>query len=68
MSGFATVIYEKEEGIATITLNRPQALNSFSVQMRDDLYAALNAVRVDDDVKVAIIREREKRPSAPAPI
>jgi enoyl-CoA hydratase/carnithine racemase len=56
MSGFAAVIYEKDRGIAYVTLNRPQALNSFSVQMRDDLYEVLNAIRADEDVLTVIIK------------
>ena len=46
MSGFETVIYEKtDQGIAYVTLNRPQALNAFSVRMRDDLYEILSAIK-----------------------
>ena len=56
MSAFTTVIYEKERGIAYVTLSRPQALNSFSVKMRDDLYEVLNAIRIDDEVMVVIIK------------
>lgn len=56
MSGFETIIYNKKDGIARVTLNRPQALNAFSVQMRDDLYEILNAIRADDEVRVAVIR------------
>lgn len=54
--GFETVIYEKSHGIATVTLNRPHALNAYSVQMRDDLYEVLGAVRVDDEVRVVVFR------------
>jgi enoyl-CoA hydratase/carnithine racemase len=56
MDGFETVIYEKEENIAYVTLNRPQALNAFSVQMRDDLYEILSAIRADDEVRVAVFK------------
>ena len=56
MSGFETIIYDKKDGIARVTLNRPQALNAFSVQMRDDLYEILNAIRADDEVRVAVVR------------
>ncbi len=54
MSGFETVIFEKNEGIARVILNRPQALNAYSVQMRDDLYEILNAIKIDDEVRVAV--------------
>jgi enoyl-CoA hydratase/carnithine racemase len=55
-SGFETVIYEKDNGVAHVTLNRPQALNAFSVQMRDDLYEVLSAIKVDDDVRVVVFK------------
>jgi enoyl-CoA hydratase/carnithine racemase len=56
MTGFETVLYEKKDGIACVTLNRPQALNAFSVRMRDDLYEVLQAIKADDEVRVAIIK------------
>ena len=56
MDGFQTIIYEKKEQIAYVTLNRPQALNAYSVQMRDDLYEVLSAIRDDDEVRVAILK------------
>jgi enoyl-CoA hydratase/carnithine racemase len=56
MSGFETVLYEKNDSIAYVTLNRPQALNAFSVRMRDDLYEVLSAIRADDEVRVVIFK------------
>ena len=56
MSAFKTLIYEKEEGVASVTLNRPEALNAFNVQMRDDLYEVLGAIIDDPDVRVVIFR------------
>jgi enoyl-CoA hydratase/carnithine racemase len=56
MDGFETVIYEKSDGIAYVTLNRPGALNAFSVQMRDDLYEIVDAIRSDDEVRVAVFK------------
>jgi enoyl-CoA hydratase/carnithine racemase len=56
MSGFDTVIYQKtDHGIARITLNRPEALNAFSIQMRDELYEILSAVKQDDEVRAVIL-------------
>jgi len=54
VTGFETVIYEKRDGIAEITLNRPQALNRYNIKMRDELYEVLSAVRDDPDVQVVI--------------
>ena len=56
MSGFETILYEKNDSIAYVTLNRPQALNAFSVRMRDDLYEVMSAIRADDEVRVAIFK------------
>ncbi len=56
MDGFETILYEKKEHIAYVTLNRPHALNAYSVQMRDDLYEVLRAIKDDDEVRVAVIR------------
>ena len=54
MTGFKTLIYEKKDSIAYVTLNRPQALNVYNIQMRDDLYQVLGAIKGDPDVKVGI--------------
>jgi enoyl-CoA hydratase/carnithine racemase len=56
MSGFETVIYEKDNGVAQVTLNRPHALNAFSVKMRDDLYEIMSAIKADDEVRVVVFR------------
>jgi enoyl-CoA hydratase len=57
MSGFETAIYEKtEQGVAYVTLNRPQALNAFSVRMRDELFEILTAIKQDDEVRVAVFK------------
>jgi enoyl-CoA hydratase len=56
MSGFNTLIYEKSDRIAYVTLNRPQALNVYNIQMRDDLYEVLTAIKDDSEVRVAIFK------------
>lgn len=62
MSGVAqrtpadSVLYEKTGGIAWITLNRPQALNAINMQMRDELWDLLHAVRDDPEVRAVIFR------------
>ena len=56
MNGFKTILYEKKEHVAYVTLNRPHALNAYSVQMRDDLYEVLSAIKDDDEVRVAIVK------------
>lgn len=56
MNAFETIIYEKKDGIAYITLNRPQALNAVNIKMRDELYEVLPAIDDDADVMVGIIK------------
>jgi len=56
MSAFETIIYEKQDGTAFITLNRPQALNAYSIKMRDELYEVLGAIRDDPEVLVVILK------------
>jgi len=58
---FDTILYEKKDGVAYITLNRPEVLNSYNVQMRDDLYQVLTAIRDDVDVRVAIFKGAGER-------
>jgi len=49
------LIYTKEEGIATITLNRPQKLNAFTPAMYQGLSEIIEEVASDDDVRVLVI-------------
>ncbi|MDY6856920.1 MAG: enoyl-CoA hydratase/isomerase family protein [Thermodesulfobacteriota bacterium] len=56
MSDFSTIIYEKSDSIAYITLNRPRALNVYNIQMRDELYQVLDAIKEDCEVRVAILK------------
>lgn len=51
-----TVLLSKQDSIAHVVLNRPRVLNAYNVQMRDDLFQALEAVRDDPEVRVAILR------------
>src|SRR5512139_4168173 len=56
MGAFKTIIYEKRDDIAYVTLNRPQALNVYNIQMRNDLYEVLGAIKDDSEVSVAIFK------------
>jgi 2-(1,2-epoxy-1,2-dihydrophenyl)acetyl-CoA isomerase len=51
----ATVLYEARGAVALLTLNRPQALNSFTRQMHRDLWAALDQIDGDKGIRVAVI-------------
>ena len=51
-----TVLFSKDGPVVHIVLNRPRVINSYNVRMRDELFQALEAVRDDPDVRVAILR------------
>ena len=55
MSDEPTVLFHKEGAVGRLVLNRPGVINAFNVQMRDDLFAALEAVRDDPDVRSVLI-------------
>jgi len=56
MSNFEVIVYEKRNGIGYVTLNRPEALNAYNLQMRDELYQVLGAIKDDPEVKAVIFR------------
>ncbi|MBG9389466.1 enoyl-CoA hydratase-related protein [Caenimonas aquaedulcis] len=50
-----TVLYEKRGAVALVTLNRPQALNSFTRQMHRELWSALDAAEADASIRAMVI-------------
>ncbi len=50
-----TVLYDKQENVVTITLNRPEALNSINRQLRQELAEAITEFDEDADAFVGII-------------
>ncbi|MDQ6875167.1 MAG: enoyl-CoA hydratase-related protein [Actinomycetota bacterium] len=50
-----TVLLERAGGVATITLNRPDSMNSLSIEMKEALIAALAQVREDDTVRAVVL-------------
>jgi len=61
VSSFETIIYEKRNGIAYVTLNRPEVLNRYNLKMRDELYQVLTAIRDDPGVLIAIFKGAGER-------
>ncbi|RLF07735.1 MAG: 2-(1,2-epoxy-1,2-dihydrophenyl)acetyl-CoA isomerase, partial [Thermoprotei archaeon] len=61
---YTTILLEKMEGIAKITLNKPEAFNAINSQMVDDLAKAVEDVKKDPNVKVLIITGAGKAFSA----
>jgi 2-(1,2-epoxy-1,2-dihydrophenyl)acetyl-CoA isomerase len=50
-----TVLYETAGAVATITLNRPESLNSFNAEMRADLVVATGRAREDASIRVVVL-------------
>jgi enoyl-CoA hydratase/carnithine racemase len=55
MPEFQTLRYEEKDGVAWITLNRPEVHNAFNVQMQHELYDLWRSLRRNDAVRVAVL-------------
>ena len=66
MTDYQNIILDVEDGVATITLNRPEKLNTISAGLRNDLEAALREVRLGSTVRVVRIRGAGRALPAPA--
>jgi 2-(1,2-epoxy-1,2-dihydrophenyl)acetyl-CoA isomerase len=51
----STVLFETRGAVALLTLNRPEALNSFTRQMHSDLWAALDRAEADPSLRALVI-------------
>ncbi|MFP5466994.1 MAG: enoyl-CoA hydratase-related protein, partial [Gammaproteobacteria bacterium] len=51
----STVLYEERGAVALVTLNRPEALNSFTRQMHRDLWAALDQAEANPVIRALVI-------------
>ncbi|TDH48351.1 enoyl-CoA hydratase/isomerase family protein [Mycobacterium eburneum] len=61
LSDLATLEFEVADHVATVALNRPERLNSFSEQMAVELAAVWSRVRDDDDIRVAVLQANGER-------
>lgn len=52
---FETLLYAVEDGVATITLNRPERLNAFTARMMSEMIAAFDLTDADDAVRAVIV-------------
>jgi 2-(1,2-epoxy-1,2-dihydrophenyl)acetyl-CoA isomerase len=50
-----SVLLDIDQGIAKVTLNRPKSLNSFNVEMHEQMRAALKTIRNDHTVRVMLL-------------
>ncbi len=54
-SPFETLLFQKVGAVAHISLDRPQVVNAYNIQMRDDFSEALSAVQLDPEVRALLI-------------
>jgi len=52
---FKLILYEKSERVATITLNRPEALNAFSKEVVEEVSQALEDAKNDENIRVVVL-------------
>ena len=52
---FETILLDIKDGIATITLNRPDRMNAFTAQMMSEMIKAFDITDADDGVKVVVV-------------
>ncbi|HUJ99537.1 MAG TPA: 2-(1,2-epoxy-1,2-dihydrophenyl)acetyl-CoA isomerase PaaG [Stellaceae bacterium] len=52
---FATIRFELDEGVATLTLNRPDRLNSFTTEMHEEVATALGTIESDPAIRALLL-------------
>ncbi|WP_066074272.1 enoyl-CoA hydratase/isomerase family protein [Frankia sp. EI5c] len=53
---YTTVLFDVADHVATVTLNRPDALNAFTLEMVEEFADLWGRVRADDDIRVVVLR------------
>jgi enoyl-CoA hydratase/carnithine racemase len=52
---YETLLYEERDGVAIVTLNRPEVLNAFNAKMREELQHVWRFLRGHDDVRAIVL-------------
>ncbi|MFA4837484.1 MAG: enoyl-CoA hydratase/isomerase family protein [Dehalococcoidia bacterium] len=52
---YSTILVEKKDGVATVTLNRPEKLNSMSPQLMSDMISAMKDIEEDEKIRAVIV-------------
>ena len=55
MSNYSQILYDVTDGIATITLHRPDKMNAFTGTMRNEMISAFADIDADDNVRAVIV-------------
>jgi enoyl-CoA hydratase/carnithine racemase len=52
---YEQILYDVNEGVATVTLNRPEQRNAISAQMLEEMVDAMSTVRRDDEIRAVVL-------------
>jgi enoyl-CoA hydratase/carnithine racemase len=55
MTTYETLLYEEKDGVAWVTLNRPEVHNAFNAAMQRELKSVWTGMRTNDDVRVVVL-------------
>jgi enoyl-CoA hydratase/carnithine racemase len=55
MKDFETLLYDVADGVATVTLNRPEVHNAFNLKMQHELHTLWRELRRDDEVRCVVL-------------
>ena len=55
MESFETLAYEEKDGVAVVTLNRPEVHNAFNYAMQLELRSLWTSLRTNDDIRVVVL-------------
>jgi len=53
--GYETILVDRADGVATVTLNRPEARNAIDVRMREELAGAFDELEADETARAIIL-------------
>ncbi|HWI29632.1 MAG TPA: 2-(1,2-epoxy-1,2-dihydrophenyl)acetyl-CoA isomerase PaaG [Stellaceae bacterium] len=53
--GFARILFEEADGVATLTLNRPDRLNSLTAEMHEEIAKAIGVVESDPAIRALLV-------------
>ena len=58
MADYQTLLVNKNDGVTTVTLNRPEKRNAMSPQLHREMYQVLTELRYDKQTKVVVLPAR----------
>ncbi len=53
--GYETILVDRADGVATVTLNRPEARNAIDVRMREELVGAFDELEADETARAIVL-------------